>query len=90
MYLCHVAWIICVGVVCLGSFLCSWYAGSDRVDARTDRALSSFGGVEAYLRCVVSHQMLLREVLGVVFILLVLFAFLVSWSSRSSPLPTRR
>jgi len=38
-YLYHVAWMICVGVVCLGSFLCSWYAGSVRVDARVDRAV---------------------------------------------------
>ena len=42
MYLCHVAWMICVGVVmCLGSFLCSWYVGSIRVAARIDRAVSS-------------------------------------------------
>ena len=44
MYLCLVSWMICDGVVmCLGSLLCSWFAGSISVAARVDRVVYSLG-----------------------------------------------
>ena len=44
MTLCHVLCMVCVVVVVgLGSFVCSWDAGSVIVVARVDRANSSLG-----------------------------------------------
>ena len=44
MNLCHVSWMICDGdVLCLGSLLCSWYAGSISVVARVDMVVFSLG-----------------------------------------------
>jgi hypothetical protein len=64
MYLCHVSWMICVGVVmCLGSFLCTWNGGSISVSARVDRAMPSlglWGGTGVCLRCVVMRVPMLR------------------------------
>jgi len=77
-------------IVCLGSFLCCWYASSISMAARVDRAISICDGVEVCLRCVVSRELMLSQVFGVVFAPLVLFVFLVYWPSRSHPPPIGR
>ena len=46
-------------IVCLGSFLCCWYASSISMAARVDRAISICDGVEVCLRCVVSRELML-------------------------------
>ena len=44
MNLCHVSCMVCVvDVIGLGSFMCSWDAGSVSVVARVDRANASLG-----------------------------------------------
>ncbi len=90
MYLCHVSWRICVGVVvCLDSLLCSWCVGSISLTARVHRSMSSLVWRWVCLRYVVLRVPMLRLIFVIVFVRMVVFVFLVVWSSRSPPPPIK-